>query len=166
MTIRYFQNIKNRDELRKAYLSLMKKYHPDCGGDTEISKQINAEYDHLSRILPASSANTEGQHSTRQSASRDIKIDSAIKDTLNKLFHMTGIKIEICGSWIWVDGNTFPWKDELKKAGFQWSKNRKKWHYTPYATGWYKGGKKTFEQIRAAYGSMVIDTPDVAAITA
>lgn len=164
MVIKYFKGITNRDELRKAYLQLMKRYHPDCGGDTEVCKVINNEYDYLSKTLPASSASAEGQHSTRQSAARDIKIDAAIKTIIDKLMHMTGVKIEICGSWVWLDGNTFSWKNELKAMGFKWSKNRKKWHFTPYETGWYKGGRKTFDQIRAVYGSLVIETPEVAAI--
>ena len=163
MTIKFFNGIKNRDELRKVYLKLMKKHHPDNGGDTETCKQINAEYDYLSKMLPASGTSDNAKQREADTA-REIKIDAAIKAVIDKLMHMSGIKVEICGSWVWVDGLSYPWREELAKIGFKWSRARRKWHYTPNDdTGWHRGSKKTFDQIRAAYGSMIVDMPGAAA---
>ena len=36
------------DEIRKAYLKLSKKHHPDKGGDSELFKKIQKAYDVLS----------------------------------------------------------------------------------------------------------------------
>lgn len=162
MTIKFFNGVKSRDELRKAYLKLMKEYHPDHGGDTETCKQINAEYDYLSKTLPVSSTSDNTKQREADTA-KEIKIDAAIKSVIDKLMHMSGIKVEICGSWVWVDGLSYPWRDELAKIGFKWSRARRKWHYTPYESAWHKGGRKTFDQIRAAYGSMIVDMPEAAA---
>lgn len=70
---------------------------------------------------------------------------------------MAGINIEIVGLWIWVDGNTFQWKEELKEAGFAWSRSRKKWHFTPYEGGYHRGRKRSFDSIRNIYGSTVVN---------
>lgn len=39
----YFVNCKTLDELKKQYRRLAMKYHPDCGGSTEI-QELNEHY--------------------------------------------------------------------------------------------------------------------------
>lgn len=41
----YFSNIKTIKELKAAYHTLALKNHPDVGGDAEVMKSINVEYD-------------------------------------------------------------------------------------------------------------------------
>ena len=43
--MKYFENVKTLDELKKQYRRLAMKYHPDMGGSTEAMQQINAEHD-------------------------------------------------------------------------------------------------------------------------
>lgn len=50
MTRRFFEGVKDVQELRKKYKELLKQYHPDNGGDAEVMKEINAEYDALFAI--------------------------------------------------------------------------------------------------------------------
>ena len=38
-------------------------------------------------------------------------------------------KLEIVGCWIWIDGNTYGYKDVLKEIGFKWAREKKKWHF-------------------------------------
>ena len=49
--MKWFTNVHTVEELRKQYRQLMKKHHPDVGGNTEDAKQINAEYERLFAIL-------------------------------------------------------------------------------------------------------------------
>lgn len=44
---KYFKNIKSFDDLKKQFKNLLKKHHPDNGGDAEIMKAVNVEYDSL-----------------------------------------------------------------------------------------------------------------------
>lgn len=44
---KYFRNVKSLDDLKEQFNALAKKNHPDVGGDEEIMKEINAEYDAL-----------------------------------------------------------------------------------------------------------------------
>ncbi|MFR5556270.1 MAG: hypothetical protein ACLTKE_05090 [Coprococcus sp.] len=38
---KYFKNVKSFEELKKQYKELLKKHHPDNGGDVEAMKEIN-----------------------------------------------------------------------------------------------------------------------------
>lgn len=150
----YFVNAENTEDLRKAYLKLAKVNHPDNGGDVEIFKAIQAEYEYLLKVLPTGGTS---KAKTKDSKQQEIKFDVAIRKVIDRIIHMDGINIEIVGLWIWVDGNTYPWKDELKQFGFQWSRTRKKWHYSPYEGGYHKGRKRSFDSIRDIYGSTVVN---------
>lgn len=43
----YFKNVKSFEDLKEQFKALAKKNHPDCGGDAETMKAINAEFDTL-----------------------------------------------------------------------------------------------------------------------
>ena len=47
---KYFKNVKSFEDLKKSYKDLIKKNHPDNGGDLEIMKEINVEFDALFSI--------------------------------------------------------------------------------------------------------------------
>ena len=74
-------------------------------------------------------------------------------ELINKLLHFPDIEVELCGSWIWVSGETKAVKDDLKALGFKWSRNKAAWyfHRDPY----HKRSKKsmTLDEIRNMYGS-------------
>jgi len=62
-----------------------------------------------------------------------------------------GIKIELCGLWLWVTGDTRPVKAQLKEAGFKWAHKKKQWYF-PGVRSIGRGGKD-MGYIRAKYGS-------------
>ena len=47
MTTKYFKNVNTLAELKAEFRRLVLKNHPDMGGDTEVMKEINCEYDRL-----------------------------------------------------------------------------------------------------------------------
>ena len=61
--MKYFNRIDTLDLLKTEYRSLALKNHPDLGGDTEVMKEINAEFDLAFRILekkaPVKTSGTE-----------------------------------------------------------------------------------------------------------
>lgn len=153
-------NYKNRNDLRKAYFSLLKELHPDNGGSVDACQILNNEYETLFQTLPA--AGEKESEAEKQAAAT---LDKEIREALEKVIRFRDINIEVVGTWIWIDGITFPIKEELKAAGYTWSRNRKKWHYTPYETPvYYKGKKKTFESLRRMYGSSEVETEPAPAI--
>ena len=156
MKIKYFraEEVKSAEALRKMYLRLMMIHHPDVGGTEEAAKTILAEYEYLRSHLSFTENSGESENTNR---AETIINDDRIREIIDAIIHMAGINIEIIGTWIWVDGNTYPWKEELKAYGFRWSRKRKKWHYTPYSSAKYYRGNRSFDSIRRTYGSEKVE---------
>lgn len=96
MTRRFFEGVKDVQELRKKYKELLKQYHPDNGGSVEIMQEINAEYDKLFKMLPKDS--TENTKSAAGASASGDGVTDAMRAVLEKLAGLAGITIEICGS--------------------------------------------------------------------
>lgn len=158
--MKYFNNVKNVTELRAEYVKLLKENHPDNGGDNNVCREIIEEYKKMLEILP-DEAPKDKNGNARFTGEEMVKFDELIRSKLDEIIHCKGVNIEVVGLWIWLDGDTFQWKDTIKNAGFTWSRNRKKWHYTPYETGkFYKGKRMAFQEIRNAYGCAKVETEE------
>ena len=67
-----------------------------------------------------------------------------------------GVELEICGSWLWASGCTYPFRAELKNAGFRFSSNKKMWYWHD---GEYRRHSKknlAMDEIRDRHGSVPI----------
>ncbi|QEL88600.1 molecular chaperone DnaJ [Bacillus mycoides] len=115
----YFQSVTTLEDLKKQYKKLAKKHHPDLGGKHEDFIELKNEYDKLFEKL-----NTK----TETSGAYQNIIDELIKYDL---------EIEIIGTWVWVTGNTYSLKKELKELGFKWASKKRAWY-------WYEGEYKKY----------------------
>lgn len=146
--MKYFTNITTLDELKKAYRRLAMVHHPDVGGDLETMKAINAEHDALFlRLKDEHNAAADEHHQTTETPEE-------FRDIITALLNLSGLEVELCGSWLWIGGNTREHKEALKAAGCRWSPNKKLWYWRHEEDGsrWHRG-KKTMNQIRSKYGS-------------
>jgi hypothetical protein len=106
---------------------------------------INNEYDYLF---------------TRLFSDKDKKAGHSVNDNFRSIVDIlmqdkfSSITIEIVGSWIWLSGNTFNVKDEIKELNFKWSKNNKKWYLGEVLSK--KKGRMTWEQKVNLYGVQVV----------
>lgn len=128
----YFKNVETLEELRRQYKALLKKYHPDNpGGSTEATQAINAEYDSLFKLLKdkhesKATYNKEGRNKADYDDLKyNFEEDEKLRAVLQSIITFTGVNIEIIGCWIWVDGNTYKYKDALKNLGFKWAGEKK-----------------------------------------
>lgn len=158
---KYFSNVKTLEELRKQYKELLKKFHPDNpDGSTETTQAINAEYDELFKGLK--DRHDKEQTDDSRTAYDDMKYDFAedekLREVLQKIISFVGINIEIIGSWCWIDGNTYSYKEELKDLGFKWANEKKKWYFHTEAFKKRSHKKLSIDDIRNYYGSTEVYT--------
>ena len=165
--MKYFNNVNTLEELRKQYKELLKKFHPDNpNGSTEATQEVNAEYDKLFKVLK-----DRHEHNTEQTGDYnkcnydnmkyDFSEDEKLREVLQSIIHLSDITIEVCGSWIWISGNTYIHRGELKEHGFKFASKKKQWYW--HSEAFRKKGKKTLSMsdIRNYYGSTEIQTEEI-----
>ena len=154
---KHFDNISTLEELRKQYKELLKIHHPDNGGNVSEMQEINSEYDRMFKILKDQHENNNADQANTNTDYNNMKYDFAedekLREMLNKIIHFNSIDIELVGAWIWLSGNTYSCKKELKELGFKWAKQKKMWYW--HSEAFRKKSRKTLsmDDIRSYYGS-------------
>jgi hypothetical protein len=157
MTIHEALNIlkstsNSESDLKKAYREKAKYYHPDNqGGNEEYMKLVNLAYELLTERL--------GQWNIKDINNNEIPLTEKLQEIYERIKFFTGIKIEVAGSWFWLTGNTYQYREELKKLGFRWSKNKVAWYY--HEESYYKWNKKdvwSMSKIRDSFKSYELKT--------
>lgn len=148
---KYFKGINaftTIDDIKNQYRKLAIENHPDNGGSTEVMAEINAEYTELcKRYGHVHKAANGGTYETETTEKPEEFIV-----IINDLIHM-GVDFEIVGRFVWISGNTYPHKDELKAMGARWSGKRKMWYIAP--NDWKPrrmNSGMTFGEIEDKYG--------------
>lgn len=158
MRFKYFGDVATAEEGKALYRDLLKKYHPDNGiQDDTIIKEINAEFSEWWKVY-------KSRHAKEKEAKKVFDEDiSRFMGVLQKIIHLP-VVIEICGYWVWVTGNTYPYREALKEVGFKWSASKKAWYWAEDLTNVKYRGRKTLKQIRFQYGSQKVDTSPIQGI--
>ena len=158
--MKYFKDLNSMEAVKKTYRKLAMKHHPDRGGNEEIFKAINNEYEQAmeqAKINETKKAKTKKEEDFIKSQYMNSK---NFRNIIDKLIVLEGIEIEITGTWLWLRGNTYKYKEYLKSEfNAQWSKSKKCWFISPQGknfrkTRGYKG--KSMSSIRSTYGSTKI----------
>ena len=148
----YFKNISELSELRKLYYQLAMKYHPDKGGDLAVMQAINNEYESYSKRLIDGNIDFSSERKVYEA-----EVSQELQTKINEVIHLENVTIEVIGDWLWITGNTFPHKDELKAMSFRFSRNKLAWYF--HAQNYRKIGNKNFtlDGIRELWGSVEIE---------
>jgi curved DNA-binding protein CbpA len=102
----------NFEELKKEYRRLAKLHHPDREGGSDAEfKRLNAEYERKTAEL----LRGEGEAEKKEGFKETEETMTRYKDIIDELLKYENVNIEICGLWLWIDGNTKPIKEKLKK---------------------------------------------------
>lgn len=154
---KWFRDCKTAEEGKSLYRDLLKRFHPDNGEtDDSTIKEINAEFSEWwKRYKNVHASDESGKTFYKENPEQDI---TPFMDILSRIIHLTGIEIEICGSWIWVTGNTYPVHDVLNETGFRWSRSKKAWYWAYDLSNAKYRSHKTLNQIRYQYGSQKVGT--------
>lgn len=145
------------EDIKNQYKRLALKLHPDMGGNVEDMARLNVEFDFCRKHNFNIHKSKSGGTYTDQTQDTPDDVTNRFAEIIEHLIHMEGLEIEICGSFLWVGGNTRPHKDELKGMGFRWASKKRRWFLAPQ--GWRKKGRRelTMGEIRDNYGSQRID---------
>ena len=85
-----------------------------------------------------------------------------LNDAINAIIHLQGLRIEVCGLWVWVSGDTRTHKESLKAAGYYWASKKFMWYFRPAESAGGRG--LPMETIREKYGSQTVATRYAAAL--
>ena len=151
--------IKDLDSLKKQYLKLAKKYHPDSGGTTVQFQKLQDEYEKLLQ------ATLRGSKLNEEEKANEIVIDKEIRAIIDQLVNLENLNVELIGKWLWISGNTYPIKDVLKSAGLIFIKKQGVAYWVFKGVESTSRGKTDMEDIRKKYGSHKIDLPITKKIT-
>jgi curved DNA-binding protein CbpA len=153
MTSIYFGHCKSSDEIKREYHRLAKLHHPDIGGDTATMQQINTDY----AIAMDAAIRREKSGWTEEAFEDAADVSEAIRQAIEAIIKFDNITVEICGTWVWVSGQTKPIKDTLKQAGYRWAPKKadQPWYFagTPSRN---RRRNYSLDEIRERYGSEVV----------
>ena len=124
------------DSITKLYRSKVKQAHPDQGGTTQWFIDVRASF---KTILEQFKYNHKSQNEeTGDWEENEIKLSKELQEKLSDVLenlNNEAIEISILGAWIWITGKTYEYKNDIKKLGFKYSKNKVSWY-------WYHGDYK------------------------
>ncbi len=79
-----------------------------------------------------------------------------VLDALDAIQNLN-LKIEICGTWVWIFDANESHEERLRAADFRWSYKRRCWYFSPTPRKRYFHRKPwEMEKIREQYGSHVL----------
>lgn len=146
------------EDAKRAYRKASMKYHPDRNpAGLEMMKAVNTAW----ATLQAWDFNADP---VSVKEGKNNFYGDALNEALNAIIDLPGIRIEICGAWVWVSGDTKPVKDTLKEAGYKWASKKFQWYFRPEEYFSKSRGNWSMDDIRTHYGSEEVQTRRKAAI--
>lgn len=148
--MKFFSHCHTLEEVKAEYKKLALQHHPDRGGDTATMQAINSEYAFASaRII-------KGGNFSQEETEQEIRFSEEYRKVIEQIGHLESITIELVGLWIWVTGNTYPVRAELKKAGLFFASKKQAWYYRSEEYKADRGSRKSLDEIRSKYGSKIV----------
>jgi hypothetical protein len=154
--MKYFADGLTIEECRKQFRELCLQLHPDKGGKHEDFIAMKNEYDIAIKLLAALEAGNANRENRKTRFT--FESEKALREKIEELLNIPAITIEICGSWLWISGNTFPVHDRIKAAGCKFSGAKKLWYFAVDMAQGRVRGRYSMAKIRNKFGSMTIES--------
>jgi len=151
----FFFGLNDVAEIKKLYRELVKVHHPDLGGETKTMQILNDQY--LTALKGVNNTKTIDAEGKEHTYFYDQDMEEAVAQKLVELLglKMNNVDIWLIGVWVWVKGDTKPFKDALKALGCRWHVKNTAWYFrTEQNKTWHSG--KGLASIAAQYGAQKI----------
>lgn len=132
------------ESIKLSYRKLCSEYHPDRNPlGLHMMQLINAAYE----ILKDTSGSAEEE------------AESFSENILNALRAVAelGLTIELCGTWVWVSGDTKPHREIFKANKFKWAPKKGMWYFHSGERRSFSRGKYSIDDIRSMHGSKSVN---------
>lgn len=140
--------------IKEAYRRASMKFHPDRNpAGHKMMQMVNLAFEAIKDYCGLALEPSKTINSIKADLS---KYGENLCEALNKIINF-GLNIEVCGAWVWVDGNTKPYKDVLKENGFKWAPKKTRWYYRPSDFKSRSNGSWSMSKIREFYGSSSVE---------
>ena len=141
--------------IKRMYHKLALENHPDRVGDLRTMQEINDEFATLKKKYYNVHEGQNGGVYRDEKQEAPTSVDDGFIELIDALLKLDGVGIEICGSFVWLSGNTFEHKAAIKALGFRWASKKKMWFLAP--DNWSKKGREwDMGEIRMKHGSQVV----------
>jgi DnaJ domain len=128
--------------IKAAYRKCCAKYHPDRNpAGLEMMKSVNLAYECVRDMTDNISLDESV-----------LNYGDDLNDAINAIINL-GLDIDVCGSWVWVTGNTKEHKTILKSSGYKWARKKVAWYFRPADFKSFSRGKFSLDQIKEKYGA-------------
>ena len=161
----------SKKEVKTAFHRACLKYHPDHNPTgLKIMQMVLQAWETLQKANFPIDCEEEINQTDLYDYGEEINA------ALNKIIKMTGIVIEVCGSWVWVSATKYedrtffcpPRKFDPKtkknipddEIRFKWSRDKKCWYFHPRTQFSRKYGQNPFsmDKIKDKFGATTIKT--------
>ena len=139
------------NELKKQNRQQATKLHPDAGGNEEEFKVMYKEFETLFNKIK--NQYNKVVRETQQGHEK-TETPEVYADIINALIRYDDLIIELCGTWIWISGNTKEHKEVLKANKCRWAKNKEMWYFRLEEYASHNRRTSTMDDIRARYASL------------
>lgn len=148
----------SKEEIKAAYKKASLKFHPDRNpAGAEMMQAVNDAWSTLKDL---------DNVQTSEEDPINAGYDDDLNDAINAVINLTGVDIEVCGSWVWLTGATKEHKEAIKEAGYKWAKKKASWYFRPEAAArGYRGNSWNMDKIRDTHGSNKVRTQYRKALT-
>lgn len=152
----FFRGCSTVETVKRKFRELAKEFHPDLGGDTDTMKAINAEYFVVLKSLDGAKSIKDGKEFTYY---YNNEMEQELADMIYRLLglKMDGVEITLVGLWIWIEGNTLPFKNSLKGLSCRWHGKRVAWYYHSNKLRTRFNGSISLDGLKDVYGARVMD---------
>ena len=136
--MKHFEGCLSAQEIKNIFKILVRKHHPDLGGDEETIKEVNNEYHQVLKTCKVSGftgfeKNEENEEKKEYPFVYDSELETVLQMKVISLLILSekaGFSISVLGSWIWIEDTKkedIETREQLKELKCTWNFKRSCW---------------------------------------